>query len=149
MKIALFTILKDLSIWMIYFILLRFNITGETFSTEMTSSFPGATEMSFLGMIGASLYISFFPILLDLIANFVIIKLVIRPILNARLDFFIKGMLFHIPILLFYIGSSLFGIVNFNFTSIVSLIASSLFAGLIWYLINYDEKDATLSPKGL
>lgn len=53
--------IKDCSCLILYFVLLRFNVTGETYLPEMVRNFPEAPKMSFTDMVFASLFLGILP----------------------------------------------------------------------------------------
>ena len=96
-KIRYFIVVKDLMIGVIYFILLKFNITRETYTDEMISQFPAADEGGFLEILFVSVYMLWIPILIDLI----ILHIFYRYLLNnaSKINDFFIGVILNIPII--------------------------------------------------
>jgi len=134
MKLVFQIIIKDLSIWILYFILLKFNITGETYTDEMLSNFPEATNITFLEMILASMYISGFVIVIDILVLVSIWSVVKEKITDRIKNHFFLGLILHFPVVIFW--SSL-GSGNAAFWIAISI--SLLIAGTLWSLLNLNK----------
>ena len=129
MRSLLFIILKNPFLFFIYLVILRFNLTGETDTEFMESNFPSAKELTFLGMLGISLYMNFIPLILDPILHFLIIKiLLVTPSKNKK-TLFLRGILFHIPIILFWL---FFVKIHLNIAIIVAIILSFPLSGWLY-----------------
>jgi hypothetical protein len=70
---ALHIIIKDCSFLICYFLLLRFNLTNETFLPEMVSNFPGASRLSLSEMLGAALFYNLIPFIVSFITYGIIV----------------------------------------------------------------------------
>ena len=68
-------LLKDLSFMIIYFILMKYNMTNETYLPWTISNFPGAPTMTFWNMISAALFYNLIPLIFSFISYFFIVKL--------------------------------------------------------------------------
>jgi len=136
----IFVILKDLSVFTFYFILMRFNLTHETYTKDMMSSFPEAPRMTFSRMLFASVYITWLPLIVDFAVVSIIQSLLSNRATKNKLWIFAFGILIHIPIILFWLVMNTIGSVNINTALMVSLIASVVFAGLIWMVLNMKTK---------
>jgi len=78
-KMKLFPIhivVKDLSFMIFYFILMKYNLTNETYLPEMISNFPGAPKMTLWDMLCASLIFNIFPLVLSFATYYPIVYLV-------------------------------------------------------------------------
>ena len=51
---------------MFYFVIMKYNLTNETYLPETVSNFPGAPDMNIWGMIGASLFYNIVPLVISL-----------------------------------------------------------------------------------
>jgi len=60
--------IKDLSFMIFYFVIMKYNLTNETYLPETISNFPRAPKMTFGDMISASLFYNIIP----LVASFVL-----------------------------------------------------------------------------
>ena len=130
MKIIPYIIIKDLSIWIMYLITLKYNI-GETYTSDMVKDFPAAPYLTVPEILSGALYITWIPLLFDLGLTGVINLGLSRKKEWARLNQFLKGILLHIPIFSFWILMSIYGNVDLNKASLIALLISFLFAGLI------------------
>lgn len=63
-----------------YFILMKYNLTNETYLPETVSNFPGAPEMTLWDMLCASLIFNIFPLILSFVAYYPIVYLVNKVI---------------------------------------------------------------------
>ncbi len=72
---AIHIFLKDLSFMIIYFILMKYNVTNETFLPKTLSNFPGAPTMTIWDMISAALFYNIIPLIISFISYFFIVKL--------------------------------------------------------------------------
>lgn len=77
-------LIKDLSFMMIYFILMKYNFTNETYLPNSIENFPGAPDMSWLDMLTASLFYNLFPLIISFISYFPIVFL-IRKLIPKRI----------------------------------------------------------------
>jgi hypothetical protein len=65
-------IIKDCSHLLFYFVIMRFNLTGETFLPEIIREFPEASKMTLSDMIVASIYFNVLPIAVSFLTYFLI-----------------------------------------------------------------------------
>jgi hypothetical protein len=140
MKIFFYVVIKNISVFLFYFIIIRFDLTGETFSKSMQSGFPGASKMTLIGMIGASFYMNFVPIILETIFQLLIKKSISDLLANSKKELFLKGIFLHVPLILFWLL-----IVNTNNTiaSSIGMLCSFIVAGCSFqYLFK-----KTITPK--
>lgn len=68
-------LLKDLSFMVIYFILMKYNLTNETYLPKTISNFPGARTMTYWNMISAAIFYNLIPLIFSFISYFFIVKL--------------------------------------------------------------------------
>jgi hypothetical protein len=68
-------LLKDLSFMVIYFILMKYNLTNETYLPSTISNFPGAPTITFWNMITAAISCNLIPLIFSFISYFFIVKL--------------------------------------------------------------------------
>ena len=67
--------LKDLSFMMFYFVIMKYNLTNETYLPETISNFPGASKMTFGNIISASLFFNIIPLTASFLLYFPIVYL--------------------------------------------------------------------------
>lgn len=65
--------IKDLSFMIFYFIIMKYNLTNETYLPETISNFPGAPDMTIVNMIGASLFYNIIPLLASFVLYYPIV----------------------------------------------------------------------------
>ena len=94
---------------MSYFIIMKYNITNETFLPAAQRNFPGATDMQLSDMLLTTLFY-FWPAILISFATYYIIFLFVKPVLNSNTVWsnLIIGFLLSLttPILFFYMSSN-------------------------------------------
>lgn len=96
--------IKDCSYLMFYFIIMRFNLTGETYLPKMVSDFPEAPNMTLAEMIAASLFYSIIPLVLSFATYFIIyfaVKKVFRQ--TSTFSLLLTGFLLTLTTPLLYI----------------------------------------------
>jgi hypothetical protein len=76
-------IIKDLSFMMFYFVIMKYNLTNETYLPETISNFPGAPKMTLTDMIGASLFYNIIPLAISLVTYYPIVYLT-RKLFKTR-----------------------------------------------------------------
>lgn len=67
--------IKDLSFMMFYFVVMKYNLTNETYLPETISNFPGAPKMTFGNMISASLFYNIIPLIASFLLYYPIVYL--------------------------------------------------------------------------
>lgn len=78
-------VIKDLSFMIIYFLIMKFNLTNETYLPETIRNFPGAPNMNLWNMITASLFYNFIPLFISLILYFPIVYGIKKLMLPIKL----------------------------------------------------------------
>jgi hypothetical protein len=133
-KTIIYIVSKDILIAVLYFLLMKYNLTDETYSQQMINDFPEAPKMTLPGMIGASLFIIWLPMLIDVVVILIIQNLLLNSAKFGKLGNFFLGVVLNIPI--FFISAVLYNnSIELNIALKISIIASFLFAGLIWALL--------------
>jgi hypothetical protein len=66
--------IKDLSFMIFYFIIMKYNLTNETYLPETISNFPGAPKMSLRDMIGVSLFYNIIPLFVSFLTYYPIVQ---------------------------------------------------------------------------
>lgn len=99
---------KDFTYLMSYFIIMKYNITNETFLPAAQRNFPGATDMQLSDMLLTTLFYFWSAILISF-ATYYIIFLFVKPVLNSNNVWsnLIIGFLLSLttPILFFYMSN--------------------------------------------
>lgn len=91
---------------MFYFIIMKYNLTNETYLPQAITHFPAAPEMTFGNMISSALYYNIFPLSVSFITYYFIIYLsgkLFRKISNASL--LITGLILTMTTPLIYFAS--------------------------------------------
>jgi hypothetical protein len=143
-KLLLYIVAKDLSIWMIYFILMKYNLTGQTYTSATVANFPGAPKMDFVSMICASLYISFMPLLFDVVMLGILHRYLLAMIYRSGLKSIrlsaitavLFGLILHIPVILFWTAISTSQLFSPNITFNISALLSLIVAGSAMVIIS-------------
>jgi len=135
LKLINFVALKDSLIMIVYLLLLRFNLTNETYTEEMISSFPAASEMGIIEILFGSIYISGFFILLDIIVVILLYQLIIVKNEKLNGNKLLTGFLLNIPIVVFY-----FYLLDFemNIALVLSILINLILAGFIYRFFNQE-----------
>jgi ABC-type xylose transport system permease subunit len=85
MKLApIHILIKDLSFMVIYFLIMKYNLTNETYLPLTKRNFPWLPEMSFMEMIGASFFYNIITLAVSAIAYFPIVYLTAKFLKNRR-----------------------------------------------------------------
>lgn len=67
--------IKDLSFMIFYFVIMKYDLTNETYLPETISSFPGAPKMTFGNIISASLFYNIIPLTASFLLYYPIVYL--------------------------------------------------------------------------
>ena len=129
MKSLLYILYKNLSFIILYLLIVKFNLTGETDSEFMKSNFSQAKELTFLKTLGISLYLNIIPIILDTILYFLIVKFLLIPDSKSKRTLFLRGILFHIPVILFWL---FFVKIHISLATIMAIIFSFPISGFLY-----------------
>ncbi|RYZ50719.1 MAG: hypothetical protein EOP49_13405 [Sphingobacteriales bacterium] len=127
--------LKDCSFLFVYFLLLRFNVTGETFSADTRANFPEAPHMKFTDMLAASIIYNILPILVSSVIYFVLYFILPRPFERApRSSVLSIGILFSFttPIVYLAAGANPFK----SATTVLALLISTMISISGYYFFN-------------
>lgn len=135
-KILLYAVAKDLSIWIIYFILMKYNLTGQTYTSATVANFPGAPKMDVVSMIFASLYISFLPLLLDVVILGILRRYILKAIPESGVVAVLIGLLLHVPVILFWTFMSISNMTSASKASNIGMALSFIVAGGTMLLIS-------------
>lgn len=137
-------IVKDCSYFLFYFIIMRFNLTSETYLPKMISDFPEASKMTLADMIAASLVYNILPLAVSFLTYF-IIYLSIKKLFGktTTLSLFLTGFILTWTTPLCYIISG--GYKPFELkASIWSWVFCFMISIATYYWLNQNEKQNAL-----
>ena len=129
LKLINYVVLKDLLIMIVYLYLLRFNLTNETYTEEMVSSFPAASEMGIIEILIGSIFYSWIFILMDAVVVILLHHLIVVKIEKINRNKLLTGFLLNIPIVVFHLFLLDF---DMNIAWILSILINLFFAGFIY-----------------
>ena len=137
-------IVKDCSYLLFYFIIMRFNLTSETYMPNMISNFPEASKMTIADIIAASLFYNILPIAVSFLTYFItyfIIKKLIGK--TTTISLLVTGFILTLTTPLCYIISG--GYEPFELkANIWSWILCFIISIATYYLLNRNEKQIAL-----
>ncbi len=84
-------LVKDLSFMMFYFVIMKYNLTNETYLPETISDFSEASDMGFWNMISASLFYNIIPMIVSLILYLPIVYGLKKLIAKRNLRLILTG----------------------------------------------------------
>ncbi|MCC3158268.1 hypothetical protein LJ737_13550 [Hymenobacter sp. 15J16-1T3B] len=136
-----YVVVKDLSIAVLYFVMMKYNLTNETYSETTRSNFPGAPEMDPVAMVVAALYITWLPMLADalLLMGLRRVRALNPATIAAR---FGLGMALHVPMAALVLVAVAAHWVTPNAAARISLALSFLVAGLAWVVVSAGRRGA-------
>ena len=135
-KIASFVILKDISIFLVYFIVLKYNLTQETYTEEMIGNFPGAPNMTLASMIGVTIFFLWWLIPIDILLITFLYPFLNNLLKRAKYFLLYEGIILHLPFMLFWLAMYFFRSITTNNASIIAYIFSLIIGGLAWILLS-------------
>lgn len=68
-------LIKDLSFMVFYFILMKYNLTNETYLPQTIKSFPGAADMTFVNMVAVSMFYNIIPCMISFATYYLIVSI--------------------------------------------------------------------------
>ncbi|MCD1115277.1 hypothetical protein [Chryseobacterium turcicum] len=130
-------IIKDLSFLMLYFLIMKFNLTNETFLPETTKYFSGVSQANIVDMLMAALFYNFIPIIISCILYYPIVLLG-RKIFNRKnnLQVLSTAFLLSITTPIIYIFGYKMELDTMNKAEIISWILTFVISVSIYYLSN-------------
>jgi ABC-type phosphate transport system permease subunit len=135
----IYVVTKDLSIWIIYFILMKYDFTSETYRPETVSNFPGAPEMGLLSMVFASIYVSIVPLIIDIPLILGLQAYIAKNYVLNNIKPFTLGILLHIPVAAFWALMNATKAVEPNLAGYLGLGLSFIVAGLMMASVTEEE----------
>ena len=136
-------LIKDCSFFILYLILMKNNLTNETYLPETISNFPGASKMTFGNIISATLFYNWIPILISLIIYYPIVLSVrkVLPIENIK-QILIIGILLSLTTPLIHIFGYNVDLNTMKKAEIISWIATFILSISTYYFLNKPNKKA-------
>lgn len=130
-------IIKDVSFLMIYLLIMKFNLTNETFLPETIKNFPGAANVSIVDMLMVALFYNFIPIIISCILYYPIVLLG-RKVFNTKNNFQILSTAFLLSITtpIFYIFGYKIELDTMKKAEVVSWILTFVISISTYYLFN-------------
>ena len=130
-------LIKDCSFFILYLVLMKYNLTNETYLPETISDFPGASKMTFGNIISATLFYNWIPILISLIIYYPIVLSVrkVLPIENIK-QILIIGILLSLTTPLIYIFGYNVDLNTMKKAEIISWIITFILSISTYYFLN-------------
>lgn len=95
--------IKDLSFMIIYFVIMKYNLTNETYLPETLSNFPGAPNMSLWNMFSVAVFYNWLSIIISLILYYPIVTGMKKIIPNKKLRLISTGLVLTLTTPIFYL----------------------------------------------
>ena len=130
-------LIKDCSFFILYLVLMKYNLTNETYLPETISDFPGAPKMTFGNIISATLFYNWIPIIISIIIYYPIVLLVrkVLPIENIK-QILIIGILLSLTTPLIYIFGYNVDLNTIKKAEIISWIITFILSISTYYFLN-------------
>src|SRR5690606_26938073 len=130
-------LIKDCSFFIFYLILMKYNLTNESYLPETVSDFPGAPKMTFGNIISATLFYNWIPIIISIIIYYPIVLLVrkVLPIENIK-QILIIGILLSLTTPLIYIFGYNVDLNTMKKAEIISWIITFILSISTYYFLN-------------
>jgi hypothetical protein len=140
-------IIKDLSFMILYFVIMKYSLTGETYSPSILASFPAAANMTALDMISVSLYANMIPLFVSFLSYYPIvygIKWITKSRYTIRLILTGVALTSTTPLVIWIFND--FKHNNFFYLNaeIVSWILCYLLSISIYYLLNVNQTEKAM-----
>jgi membrane-associated HD superfamily phosphohydrolase len=139
--------IKDLSFMMFYFVIMKYDLTNETYLPKTLSNFPGAPDMTLLSMVEASLIYNLIPLIISLITYYPIVYLT-KKLLKTQnwLSLITAGFILTLTNPLIHIIANK-GVHNNYYETTAEIIAWTLcfiISILTYYLLNMTRKHTSV-----
>lgn len=130
-------LIKDLSFLIFYFIIMKYDLTNETFLPEAVREFPGAVNTTFGNIIFASLFYNWIPVIISFITYYPIVLLG-RKIHTEKNNFqlLLIGFLLSVTTPLIYIFGYKIEIYSMKKAEIISWILTCTVSILSYFIFN-------------
>lgn len=138
---------KDLSIWVLYFLLMKYNLTNETYTPSMQSNFPGAPRMGIFSMFVAAAFITWLPLIADGVVLSGVERMV-KPDYAQRFRTVALGVVLHVPIVLFWLVYNASKGGGLNVAQQTGLLLSFLVAGGTMWALRGNFRGEAVKSKG-
>ncbi len=96
-------LIKDLSFMMFYFVIMKYNLTKETYLPDTISNFPGAPDANLIDMISVSFFYSLIPLVLSFILYYPIVSFIKSLIDEIKIKLFVTGFTLTLVTPIFYL----------------------------------------------
>lgn len=95
--------IKDLSFMIFYFVIMKYNLTNETYLPETISNFPGSPNMSLWNMFSVTIFYNWIPIIISLILYYPIVYGFKKLITQKNLRLILTGFVLSLSTPIFYL----------------------------------------------
>ena len=135
-------LIKDLSFLIFYFIIMKYDLTNETFLPESIREFPGAVRSTFGDMILASIFYNWIPLIVSVITYYPIFLLG-RKIYSIKnnLQILLIGFLLSITTPFIYIFDYKIDFHSMKNAEIIAWILTFGLSILTYFLFNRQKKE--------
>ena len=136
-------LIKDSLFMMLYFIIMKFNLTNETFLPKTISEFPAASQMSFSEMIFATLFYNWVPILISFVIYYPIVLLGKKVLKfdNNKYEILFIGLLLSLTTPLIYVFGYKIDLYSMKKAEIISWILTFILSISTYYFLNKPKND--------
>ncbi len=131
-------IIKDCSYLFFYFLIMKFNLTNETFSPSMISNFPGATKITFSDIILGSFLYSFAAMAFSLVFYFPIYWILKKTLNNKNFRLIFTGFVLtsSTPLLYIFFNGYDEHLKHLYIAEIISWILTFVISILFYFVVN-------------
>ena len=130
-------LIKDLSFMIFYLLIMKFDLTNETFLPETIREFPGATDSTFGNIISASFFYNWIPILVSFILYYPLVLIGSKIIAKkSTSQLLLIGLLLSLSTPLIYIFGYKIDIESMKNAEIISWILTFALSILAYYFLN-------------
>lgn len=138
-------LIKDCSFFILYIIIMKFNLTNETYLPETINNFLGAPRMTFGNIISATLFYNWIPIVISFIIYYPIV-LTVRKVLpfENKNQILIIGILLSMTTPLIYIFGYNVELDTMKKTEIISWISPFILSISTYYFLNITNNKTTI-----
>lgn len=128
---------------MIYFIIMKYNLTNETYLAETIRNFPGAPEMTFLDMLIASIYLNIISLMISFVIYYPIV-FIFKKIIPQRtvIRLIVTGIFLTLTTPVFYFWASGWSHNDYYLkkAELIAWILTFLISIIVYFIFNKHEK---------
>lgn len=141
---AIHILIKDLSFLIFYLIIMKYNLTNETFLPETIREFPGAVNSTFGNIFFISIFYNWIPVLISFLLYYPII-LFSQKLYKSKNNFqiLLKGFILSLTTPLIYIFLHKIEIYSMKNAEIISWILTFIISMSIYFLLNQSNNKIT------